>query len=174
MLNNGQKEGQERNLNAKKIKHTVVNPNSIIQKLRPIKTRGRKPRVKITGDIVLYYQIVEVGLSKHGSVHIHVCFGHYKTEKRKKEYLKKREPKSEQRGSTKPATAPLTLDDNHPSCVVSLRTVVQTWHNTLSDCPYVLLLWHGTGDSGPDMSFDTSASLEYMSGLGRASLAKLV
>ncbi|GKA42616.1 hypothetical protein Tco_0735276 [Tanacetum coccineum] len=38
----------------------------------------------------------------------------------------------------------------------------------------VLLLRHGTSDSGPDMSFDTSASLEYVSGLGRASLAKVI
>ncbi|GKG62806.1 hypothetical protein Tco_0636537, partial [Tanacetum coccineum] len=35
----------------------------------------------------------------------------------------------------------------------------------------VLLLRHGTSDSGPDLSFDTSASLEYVSSLGRASLA---
>ncbi|GJX32067.1 hypothetical protein Tco_0241922 [Tanacetum coccineum] len=35
-----------------------------------------------------------------------------------------------------------------------------------------MLLWHGTGDSGPDMSFDISASPEYMSGLGHTSLAK--
>ncbi|GKC74714.1 hypothetical protein Tco_1120597 [Tanacetum coccineum] len=38
----------------------------------------------------------------------------------------------------------------------------------------VLLLRQGTSDSGPDMSFDTSASLEYMSGLDRASLARVV
>ncbi|GKC47008.1 hypothetical protein Tco_1064730 [Tanacetum coccineum] len=38
----------------------------------------------------------------------------------------------------------------------------------------VFLLQHDAGDSGPDMSFDTSASPEYMSGLDRASLAKMV
>nr|GEW24649.1 hypothetical protein [Tanacetum cinerariifolium] len=37
----------------------------------------------------------------------------------------------------------------------------------------VLLLRHGTSDSGPDMSFDTLASPGYVSGLGRASLAKI-
>ncbi|GKD65292.1 hypothetical protein Tco_1307400, partial [Tanacetum coccineum] len=35
-----------------------------------------------------------------------------------------------------------------------------------------MLLRHGTGDSGPDMSFDISASPEYMSGLGHTGLAK--
>ncbi|GJX66729.1 hypothetical protein Tco_0301072 [Tanacetum coccineum] len=38
----------------------------------------------------------------------------------------------------------------------------------------VLLLRNGTSDSGPDMSFDTLASSEYMSGLNNASLAKVV
>ncbi|GKD25967.1 hypothetical protein Tco_1232181 [Tanacetum coccineum] len=38
----------------------------------------------------------------------------------------------------------------------------------------VLLLQHGAGDSGPDMSFDTSASPEYVFGLHRVSLAKVV
>ncbi|GJU55491.1 hypothetical protein Tco_1229205 [Tanacetum coccineum] len=37
----------------------------------------------------------------------------------------------------------------------------------------VLLLRHDTSDSGPDMSFDTSASLGYVSGLGHASLSKV-
>ncbi|GKB29748.1 hypothetical protein Tco_0869149, partial [Tanacetum coccineum] len=36
----------------------------------------------------------------------------------------------------------------------------------------VLLLRHRTSDSGPDLSFDTSASPEYVSGLGRANLAE--
>ncbi|GKF26279.1 hypothetical protein Tco_0082173, partial [Tanacetum coccineum] len=31
-----------------------------------------------------------------------------------------------------------------------------------------------TSDSGPDMSFDTSASSRYVSGLDRASLAKVI
>ncbi|GJS33214.1 protein embryonic flower 1 isoform X1 [Tanacetum coccineum] len=38
----------------------------------------------------------------------------------------------------------------------------------------VMLLRHGTSVSGPDMSFDTSAFLEYVSGLGRASLTKVI
>nr|GEX68529.1 hypothetical protein [Tanacetum cinerariifolium] len=38
----------------------------------------------------------------------------------------------------------------------------------------VLLLRHGTSDSGPDMSFDTLASPEYMYGLDHASLARSV
>ncbi|GKG10276.1 hypothetical protein Tco_0339022, partial [Tanacetum coccineum] len=38
----------------------------------------------------------------------------------------------------------------------------------------VLLLWHGTSDSGPDISLDTSASLEYVSDLGCTSLAKVI
>nr|GEU91972.1 harbinger transposase-derived nuclease domain-containing protein [Tanacetum cinerariifolium] len=33
---------------------------------------------------------------------------------------------------------------------------------------------HGVGDSGPDMSFDTSDSSEHVSGLGRTSLAKVI
>ncbi|GJZ27457.1 hypothetical protein Tco_0571710 [Tanacetum coccineum] len=37
----------------------------------------------------------------------------------------------------------------------------------------VLLLRHGTSDFTPDLSFDTSASPEYVSGLGRASLVEL-
>ncbi|GJT52989.1 RNA-directed DNA polymerase, eukaryota [Tanacetum coccineum] len=41
-----------------------------------------------------------------------------------------------------------------------------------SDPSEVLLLRHGTSDSGPDMSFDTSASPVYMSGLGCASFGK--
>ncbi|GJW68850.1 hypothetical protein Tco_0123274 [Tanacetum coccineum] len=38
----------------------------------------------------------------------------------------------------------------------------------------VLLLRYGISDSGPNMCFNTSASPEYMSGLDRASLAKVV
>ncbi|GJV36883.1 hypothetical protein Tco_1409360 [Tanacetum coccineum] len=37
-----------------------------------------------------------------------------------------------------------------------------------------MLLRHGTGDSEPNMSFDTSASPEYVSGLGCASLAMVI
>ncbi|GKA48062.1 hypothetical protein Tco_0741020 [Tanacetum coccineum] len=42
------------------------------------------------------------------------------------------------------------------------------------DTRKVLLLRHGASDFGPDMSFDTSASLGYLSGLSRASLAKVL
>ncbi|GKC83879.1 hypothetical protein Tco_1139596, partial [Tanacetum coccineum] len=42
----------------------------------------------------------------------------------------------------------------------------------LSDCPYVLLPWNGTRDSGPALSFDIIASLECMSGLACASPAE--
>ncbi|GKE07052.1 hypothetical protein Tco_1399070, partial [Tanacetum coccineum] len=38
----------------------------------------------------------------------------------------------------------------------------------------VLLLQYDTSDSGPEMSFDMPISLEYMSGLGCASLAKVI
>ncbi|GKB11742.1 hypothetical protein Tco_0845665 [Tanacetum coccineum] len=35
-------------------------------------------------------------------------------------------------------------------------------------------LWHGTGDFGPNMFFDISASPKYMSGLCRTGLAKVI
>ncbi|GJV23329.1 retrovirus-related pol polyprotein from transposon TNT 1-94 [Tanacetum coccineum] len=42
------------------------------------------------------------------------------------------------------------------------------------DEPIVLLLWHGTRDSGPDLFFDIPASSEYLSGLDRASPTKVI
>ncbi|GJQ95392.1 hypothetical protein Tco_0006531 [Tanacetum coccineum] len=61
---------------------------------------------------------------------------------------------------------------------ISLARILIIGHGECVTClPYsnlVFLLQHDAGDSGPDMSFDTSASSEYMSGLDRASLAKMV
>ncbi|GJZ46438.1 hypothetical protein Tco_0594034 [Tanacetum coccineum] len=46
--------------------------------------------------------------------------------------------------------------------------------NLLSFQAQVSLVWHGTEDSRPDMSFDIPASPEYVSGLARASLAEFM
>nr|GEW62290.1 hypothetical protein [Tanacetum cinerariifolium] len=56
---------------------------------------------------------------------------------------------------------------------------VEGWFACISyiyecDGDVVLLLRHDTSDYGPDVSFDTSASSEYMSGLDCASLARAV